>query len=172
MAAPARLSTQPSTVAPVGYLSETARRRIAALLLAVGAVVAVLALADVGPFDDPPTQEERANAALSEFFVAAQAEQYRRVCASLTPERRLLIQQAGARIATQQGLSGCAEIFAEVFGDNLGKLKIVSIADTRVSGNRAAIDAELKVPGAKRPESRTIEMVLIGEDWKLDSFGA
>ena len=33
------------------------RRRIAAALLAVAAAVAALAIADVGPFEDPATEE-------------------------------------------------------------------------------------------------------------------
>ncbi len=73
----------------MGYLSPVIRRRIAAVLLVVGAAVVALAIANVGPFSDPPTEADRAKAALEDFFAAARRKDYKSVCQLLTaPERR------------------------------------------------------------------------------------
>ena len=52
-------------------MSDTLRRRIAALLLVAVIVVVVLAIEDVGPFSNPETEEERVQATVEEFFGAA-----------------------------------------------------------------------------------------------------
>ena len=52
-------------VGPVGSLSESARRRIAAVILLAGIAIAALAIWDVGPFANPPTEAERAQSAVT-----------------------------------------------------------------------------------------------------------
>jgi hypothetical protein len=49
----------------VGSLSESARRRIAAVILLAGIAIAALAIWDVGPFANPPTEAERAQSAVT-----------------------------------------------------------------------------------------------------------
>ena len=50
-------------------MSDVVRRRVAAALLIAGIAVAALAITDAGPFEDPPTEEERVEATVNEFFV-------------------------------------------------------------------------------------------------------
>ena len=45
-------------------MSDVVRRRVAAALLVLGALVAVLAITDTGPFSDPPTTEDEVRAAV------------------------------------------------------------------------------------------------------------
>ena len=47
----------------MGYFSEVARRRIAAVILIVGIVLAVLAITDTAFFEDPPTEAEKVETA-------------------------------------------------------------------------------------------------------------
>jgi hypothetical protein len=47
-------------------MSDVVRRWIAAGLLIAGIAVAALAITDTGPFEDPPTEEERVEAAVYE----------------------------------------------------------------------------------------------------------
>ena len=54
-------------------MSDVARRRVAAALLIAGIAVAALAITDTGPFEDPPSEEERVEAAVQEFYGAAAA---------------------------------------------------------------------------------------------------
>jgi len=67
----------------VGNLSELARRRIAAAILIGGIAIGALAIADVGPFSDPPTEEERAQSAVEHFFAAAQDHDFKSACTQL-----------------------------------------------------------------------------------------
>jgi hypothetical protein len=156
----------------MGYLSEVTRRRIAAVLLVLGGIVAVLAIADVGPFENPPTEQEKAQAAVERFFGEAREKRFRAACSELSPERLALIEQAGARIASEKGLEGCSQIFAAVIGDQLAKLKILEVADVRISGNRAAVDLKLHIPGEKHPDERTIDLVLIKDEWRINDLGS
>ena len=68
-------------------MSDVVRRRIAALLLIAGIAVAVLAIADVGPFDDPPTEEERVQETVEDFFGAAANGDSKTFCGLLTERR-------------------------------------------------------------------------------------
>src|SRR5215210_8094999 len=125
----------------MGYLSEVTRRRIAALLLVAIIVVAGLAIADVGPFSDPPTGEER----------------------------RTVEQRAGS-VVSQQELKGCDEILRAFLGKQLSETQIAKVVDVRVSGNQAVVDANLRSEGTKRPRPATFELFLIEGEWRIDSF--
>ena len=80
-------------------MSDVLRRRIAITLLLIGVVVAVLAIEDLGPFDDPPTQADRARAAAEEFFAAAADGDSERFCEMLTADAREAL-----RVSTAQRL--------------------------------------------------------------------
>jgi hypothetical protein len=156
----------------MGYLSDVARRRIAALLLVVGIAVVVLAITDSTPlFDDPPTEEERAEAAVQGFFDSARDENFKAVCASLTKEARTILQIAGARLAGERGLKGCDEILAAQAGRQLSETR-VTINEVSVSGNRARVEADLRTPGSKRAQPRTFELVQSERGvWQISDFG-
>jgi hypothetical protein len=156
-------------------LSDVTRRRIAALLLVAGIVIGVLALQDVGPFSNPPTAEEKAQAAVEDFFDAAHHKDFKSMCGLLTPAYQTQItQETAARLASVADVSTCAQaleaqdkVLRTQLGDSLGQTRIVKVDDSRVSGNRAAVDAVLTFPGAKRTEPRTFELELIRDEWRI-----
>jgi ketosteroid isomerase-like protein len=151
-------------LAAVGYLSPVARRRIAAVLLVLGAVVAALAIANVGPFSNPPTEADRAQAALEDFFAAARAKDYRGVCKLMTAAERGQIEiKATAIVGTH---TGCANVLNSALGLALAKTK-VEVQDVRVSGDLAAVDAKLRTPGAARAQYRTYKLQEFGGQWKI-----
>jgi hypothetical protein len=155
----------------MGNLSEVARRRIAALILLAGIAVAVLAIADLGPFSDPPSQAERAESAVERFFAAAQDRDFKSVCDQLTREEQQVIEQRAGSIAAREGLKGCDEILKEFLGDQLAGSKITKVVDVRLSGNQAVVDASLSSPGAKGAQSATFHLFLIRDEWKIADFG-
>jgi hypothetical protein len=148
----------------VGNLSEAARRRIAALILLAGIAVAALAIADVGPFSDPPTEAERAQGAVERFFAAAQDRDFESACGQLTVEEQRTIEQ-------REGLKGCAEILKAFLGDQLAGTRITNVIDVRVSGNQAVMDAKIRTPGSKGTRTATFHLFLVREQWKINDFG-
>jgi len=158
-------------VPPVGNLSEAARRRIAAVILIAGIAVAVLAITDVGPFSNPPTEAERAQSAVEQFFAAAQDHDFKAACAELTAEEQHTIEQRAASVATQEGLKGCDQILKVFLGDQLAGTRIAKVIDVRVSGNQAAMDANIRTPGSKGTKPVTFHMFLIRDQWKINDFG-
>jgi hypothetical protein len=155
----------------VGNLSEAARRRIAAVILIAGIAVAALAIVDVGPFSDPPTEEERAQSAVERFFAAAKDRDFKTACRQLTVEEQRTIEQRAASIAAREGLKGCAEILKAFLGDQLAGTRITKVIDVRVSGNQAVMDANIRTPGTKETRSATFHLFLIKDEWKIDDFG-
>jgi 3-hydroxyacyl-CoA dehydrogenase len=155
----------------MGNLSEAARRRIAAVILVVGIAIAALAIADVGPFSDPPTEEERAQSAVERFFAAVQHRDFKSACTQLTSEERQAIEQRAASVASQQGLHGCDEILKAFLGDQLARTRITKVIDVRVSGNQAVMDANIRTPGSKGTQSATFHLFLIQDEWKINDFG-
>ena len=151
----------------MGYLSDVARRRIAAMLLVAGAAVVALAIADVGPFSDPITEQERAQAAVERFFEAGQEKDFAAACGQLTKQAQRAVEQRAGAIASQRGLQGCDEIL-RLF---LGQLHISKIVDVRVSGNRAVVDANLSAAGSSHAQPATIGLFLIKDHWKISDFG-
>jgi hypothetical protein len=155
----------------MGNLSEAARRRIAAFILVVGIAVAVLAIADLGPFSDPPSQAERAQAAVERFFASAQDRDFKSACGQLTGEEQRVIEQRAGSVAAREGLKGCDEILKVFLGDQLAGTKITKIVDVRVSGNQAVVDANLSSPGSKGTQSATFDLFLVRDVWKISDFG-
>lgn len=151
----------------MGFLSDVARRRIAAVLLVAGAAVVALAIADVGPFSDPVTEEERAQAAVERFFEAGQRNDFGAACDQLTKQAQQTVEQRAGAIAAQRGLQGCDEIL-RLF---LGQLRISKVVDVRVSGNRAVVEANLSAAGSSHAQPATIDLFLIKDHWKISDFG-
>jgi len=155
----------------MGNLSETARRRIAAAILLAGIVVAALAIADVGPFSNPPSQAQRVQDAVEGFFSAAQQRDFKTACDQLTQQEQRTIEQRAGSIAAREGLKGCDEILKAFLGDQLAATKITKVADVRVSGNQAVMDAGLSSPGEGGTQSSTFHLFLIRDEWKISDFG-
>jgi hypothetical protein len=138
----------------VGYLSDIVRRRIAAGLLVVGVALAVLAITDTGPFDDPPTEEERAQAAVESFYAAAAEGDFATYCALLTPGARDRVRVNAARLLEEAGQLKCEEILA-VAEEEFAGLS-VRIRDVSVSGAQARVEADVKLPDTPGVASRTM----------------
>jgi hypothetical protein len=155
----------------MGNLSEATRRRIAALILLAAIAVAALAILDVGPFSDPPSAAERAQGAVEGFFADAQQRDFKSACDHLTGAEQRAIEQRAGSIAAREGLKGCDEILKAFLGDQLAGTKITKVADVRVSGNQAVVDATLSTPGTKGGQSTTFHLFLIGDEWKISDFG-
>jgi ketosteroid isomerase-like protein len=148
--------------------NEIMRRRIAALLLVAGIVVAVLAIGDIGPFDDPPTREEEAQAAVEDFFAAAAEGDSREFCGLLTEQARNNLRVNTARQIQASELPGCKEILdalKEVFKDSEITVRFVS-----VSGHQARVEARYKVAGAGA-QPRTIALLEEDGEWRISDPG-
>lgn len=159
----------------MGYLSEVTRRRIAAALLVVGTAVGLLAIADVGPFSNPATEEEKAQGVVVDFFDAAHSRDFKGMCSLLTPAARTqFLQRTAALLAGQVDVHSCAQgleaeqrVAAAQGGATLRGTRISRIVDSRVSGNRAAVDVELNGSGYRRPLSRTFQLELVRNEWRI-----
>ena len=155
----------------MGYLSDIARRRIAAVILIVGVVLAVLAITDSAFFEDPPTESEKVAASVKGFFDAAAEGDFERDCELLTKEAQDVMRRAAARLidATDERLR-CTEILEMVLGDSFAEVT-VRVRDVSISGNRARAEAALK-PEGERSQFRTILLELSdGGDWLISDFG-
>lgn len=152
--------------ASLGYLDEYTRRRVAAVLLVIGTVIAVLAIADLGPFSNPPTQEELAQETVEEFFGAASEGDFETFCGLLTKPARQAIEVRAGALAAEQGLEGCAEILGELAGKQLegGELTITL---SNVNGDRARVETELKLKGQAGREQRSVLLQLTDGEWLI-----
>ncbi len=149
-------------------MSDVVRRRIAALLLLAGIAVAVLAIEDVGPFEDPVTEEERATAAVEEFFAAAADGDSKRFCALLTADARDQLRVSTAQRLQTDEVPECTKILdvlAPVFAESEFTLNYVS-----VSGNRARAEGRFKVADAPA-QPRTVLLLLERGEWHVSDPG-
>ena len=149
-------------------MSDVARRRLAALLLVAGIAVAVLAIEDVGPFEDPVTEEERAGDAVTEFFAAAADGDSKRFCALLTADAREQLQVSTAQRLQTDEVPECTKILdvlAPVFAGSEFTLSYVS-----VSGNRARAEGRFKVGNAPA-QPRTVLLLLEKDGWHISDPG-
>lgn len=149
-------------------MSDVLRRRVAALLLIAGIAVAALAIADVGPFEDPPTQEEQVAAAVERFFGAAAEGDAATFCDGLTsPARQALRANTAQRLQINE-LPKCEQILealSEAFKGSEFTVRRVS-----VSGNQARVEARYKLAeGGAQP--RTVLMLLEEGEWKVSDPG-
>ncbi len=154
----------------MGYLTVYARRRIAVLLFLAVTALAVLAVGNIGPFSDPPTEVDRARSALEDFFAAAKAKDYGRVCALLAPAQRKTIETAAAQVVQGKLDNGCAAAVEARGGGALAHSSL-QIRDVRVSGSLAAIDANIRTQGVNGPQSRTFKLEEIDGTWVISDLG-
>ena len=154
----------------MGYLSDIARRRIAALLLVLGIVVAVLAVTDTWPFDDEPTAEERAQEAVESFYAAAADGDFATYCSLLTPGARDRVRVNAARLLEEAGQLKCEEILAVAEEEFAGVT--VRIRDVSVIGPQARVEADVKIPDTPGVESRTMFLERDdGGQWRVSDPG-
>lgn len=151
----------------MGYLSEVARRRIAAAVLVIGIIIAVLAIFDLGPFSDPPTDAERAQDTVERFFDAGQSKDFKGACDELTNDAQRTMEQRAGATASQKGLKGCDQILA-LF---LSNLRLGKVIDVRVSGNQAVVDANIEQSGSSHGKETSIGLFEIDGEWKIADFG-
>lgn len=149
-------------------LDEITRRRIAALLLIAGIVIAVLAIADIGPFEDPATEEEKAQAAVEEFFAAAAEGDSRTFCGLLTEQARNTLRVNTARQIQAEELPGCREIL-EALKDAFAGSE-VTVRFVSVSGNQARVEARYRAEGAGA-QPRTIALLEEEGEWRISDPG-
>jgi hypothetical protein len=149
----------------MGYLSEVARRRIAAALLALVALIVVMAATDSGPFSDPPTPQEEVRSVIDEFYGAASDGDFKAYCALLTKQAQERVRANAARLAGNGEVGACTDILDQ-YGKPLedGKLRVTQVS---VSGNRARVQVNYATPMTKGPQPHT---VLLEEDpagWRV-----
>src|SRR5918996_2138594 len=102
----ARLGSNENEAVPSD--TEIRNRRITAVLLVVGAAIAILAAADVGPFADE-TEEDRVREAVERFIAARDEGDLATVCGMLTPTLKREVQAtSGARPGTRPPT--CAQV--------------------------------------------------------------
>ena len=149
-------------------MSDVARRRIAALLLVVGIVVAALAIADVGPFEDPPTEAERAQDAVEEFFEAAARGDSKAFCGQLTDQARQELEVSAAQRLQVNELPKCEKILdllAAAFKGSQFTVRSVS-----VSGNQARVEGRYRV-GDEPAQPRTVLLLEVNGEWRISDPG-
>ncbi|MGH7605760.1 MAG: hypothetical protein ACREME_00345 [Gemmatimonadales bacterium] len=149
-------------------LSEIARRRIAALLLVAGIAVAVLALADVGPFEDPQTEEEKVQEAVEDFFAAAAAGESRSFCGLLTEQARNTLWVNTARQIQADELPGCREILEALKQAFAGSE--VTVRHVSVSGVQARVEARYKAADSGA-QPRTVLLLQEQGEWRISDPG-
>lgn len=142
----------------MGYLSDLARRQIAGALLAIAAIVVVMAVADVGPFSDPPTPAQEVTSAVERFYASASDGDFKTYCSLLTRQAQSRIQANAARLIDNTDIGGCQEIL-EMFGKPLedGMLRMHQVS---VSGNRARAQVNYPTKNTKGPQPHTVLLEL------------
>ncbi len=152
-----------------GMLTDIARRRLAALLLIAGLMIGGLAIADVGPFSDPPTPEEAVKETVTEFYDAASNGDFERYCDLLTQTARDGVRANAARLVEEAGGLNCPailEIAKEALTETEARIREVS-----VSGNRARVEVSLQLADeAVQPRTVILELDPAGS-WKVSDPG-
>jgi HEAT repeat protein len=149
-------------------MSDALRRRVAVALLILGAAVAALAIADVGPFSDPPTEEERVADVVEHFFGAASDGDSATFCRLLTSDAREALQVETAQRLHIDEEPRCKRILDALGGIFEGSQ--VSVRYVSVSGNRARVEARYKLAGAGG-EPRTVLLLEERGEWRVSDPG-
>jgi hypothetical protein len=145
-------------------VSPVLRRRIAVLLLLAGIAIVALAIADVGPFDDPVTEEQRAERVVKDVFAAAAAGDGEHFCGLLTPDARDAIEISMAQRLQTDQTPNCGRIVALLATAYKGSS--VDVSYVNVSGNRARVEARLRFPGHSA-EPRTLALIEEDGQWRI-----
>jgi Domain of unknown function (DUF4878) len=149
-------------------MSDVVRRRVAAVLLVALIAVGVLAITDTGPFEDPPTEEERVTAAVEEFFDAAANGNSKRFCALLTDEARQELRISTAQRLQINDLPPCEKILDALAVAFKGSE--LSVRRVSVSGNRARVEGRFRA-GDSGAQPRTVLLVEVDGQWRVSDPG-
>lgn len=149
-------------------MSDVARRRIAALLLVFGIAVAALAIADVGPFEDPPTEEQRVQDAVEEFFAAAGRGDSKEFCALLTAEARTQLRVSTAQRLQVNELPKCEQILDALAAAFKGSE--LTVRRVSISGNQARVEGRYHV-GDQPAQPRTVLLLEEDGEWRISDPG-
>ncbi len=145
--------------------AEIRNRRITAVVLLLAATVGILALADVGPFEDE-TEEDRVRDVVERFIEARDEDDFQTECDLLTvPLKRQVQATSGARPGEKP--PGCTAVLraqAEAQGQD-GKTRAQEIVDVNVSGNRARVSVE-----ESEGISQSIALELVEGKWLISTF--
>ncbi|MDQ3728637.1 MAG: hypothetical protein M3355_03495 [Actinomycetota bacterium] len=155
----------------MGYLSETTRRRIAAVILVLGVIVAILAITDTAVFEDAPTESERVAGTVEDFFQAATGGDFGRNCELLSDEAQSTVRAGGARVVgAEEEPPSCSESLEGVLGESFSDVQ-VKVKSVSISGNRARVETAIK-PAGEPSQFRTI-LLEMSEDggWLISEFG-
>jgi hypothetical protein len=145
--------------------AEIRNRRITAVVLVVAAAIAVLALADVGPFADE-TEEDRARNSVERFLAARADGDFGEVCELLTePLRREVEATSGAEPGAEP--PSCAEVLEAGGRSERGESQSgdPEIVDVSVSGNRARASVS-RAAGV----SQSITLEMVDGAWLVSAF--
>jgi hypothetical protein len=148
-------------------MSEIARRRSAALLLIVGAAIAGLAIADVGPFDDPPTPEEEVGDVVSEFYGAAAEGDFLTFCGLLTEQARAQLRANASQLVGKE--QSCADALDSGLGKVL-KSATLEVTEVSISGPSARVEARFKPP-EQEVQLRTVLLRETEGEWEISDPG-
>ena len=147
--------------------AELRRRRITALAIVVAVAVAMMALADLGPFADE-SEAERARDSVERFFDAYDGRDFDTVCGLLSSDVKRQIELIGATRTKKGEPKGCAEILAARVGSKPGKAPETRVEQVRVSGTRAVADVEVKAAGSGS-QSESLELQREDGAWVIAS---
>ena len=117
-------------------------------------MVAVLTIADLGPFSDPPTEEERVSETVERFFAAGAQGEFDDYCALLTDAARTTVEENATRLLGGNMELACPAVLAavpEAFAGLSARIREVA-----VSGPRARVEANVKTKNTQGVEARTI----------------
>jgi len=145
--------------------SEIRNRRITAVVLVVAAAIAILALADAGPFADE-TEEDRVHESVERFLSARADGDFREVCELLTePLRREVEATSGAEPGAEP--PSCSEVLEARGGSQRdeGSGGEPEIVDVSVSGNRARASVS-RTAGV----SQSITLEMVDGAWLVSAF--
>jgi predicted lipid-binding transport protein (Tim44 family) len=151
-------------------VSPTLRRWIASALLLAGIAVAALAIADVGPFEDPVTEEERAQQAVEDFFAAAARGDGKTFCALLTTDARQALEiETAERLQTDEPpkCEDLSKLLEAAYRDSSIEIRYVN-----VSGTRARVESRYRIGGhGAAPRTVLLEQGSDGE-WHVSDPGS
>jgi hypothetical protein len=148
-------------------MSEIARRRVAAVLLVVGVAIAALAIADVGPFDDPPTSEEEVSDVVSDFYGAAADGDFVTFCGLLTEQARAQLRANASQLLGEE--QSCADALDSGLGEVL-KGATIEVTEVSISGPSARAEARFKPPD-QEVQLRTVLLRETEGEWEVSDPG-
>lgn len=149
-------------------MSEVARRRLAALLLVLGIAIAVLAIEDIGPFDDPPTEQEKVAQAAERFFAAAASGDAKSFCDLLTGQARQTLRVNAAQRLQIDELPKCGQILEALASAFEGSQ--LNVRSVSISGNQARVEARYRAADSPA-QPRTVLMLQEDGEWKVSDPG-